>query len=272
MRTLGLIHRVETNGAITSISVEADSAQPAVDVFRSAFGPELTHRDLIVGNRIENRRLESISWGHWQRLNPITVVGAHSLRTTDACADSAQTTVSVVAGPDSGFTLTLDPRRVCLSRLTHADCLTLVDPCISRTPQPLRLDATGAQPAVHVGASVLAPTTAEGSAAGASSSTGRSAPLIRSPPLQRSDDIHIAPKTIDDPRPARPHSGGRSSSPSASAWCWLWSPECGGFCSSASPPLSRDGSPTWWRRSASPATVHNAGSTVTTPWLRRAPD
>ncbi|SDS32238.1 AAA-like domain-containing protein [Brevibacterium siliguriense] len=204
MRTLGLIHRVETNGAITSISVEADSAQPAVDVFRSAFGPELTHRDLIVGNRIENRRLESISWGHWQRLNPITVVGAHSLRTTDACADSAQTTVSVVAGPDSGFTLTLDPRRVCLSRLTHADCLTLVDPCISRTPQPLRLDATGAQPAVHVGASVLAPTTAEGSAAGASSSTGRSAPLIRSPPLQRSDDIHIAPKTIDDPRPARP--------------------------------------------------------------------
>ena len=86
------------------------------------------------------------------RDRPITIVGANSLRTTDACADSARTTVSVVAGPDSGFTLTLDPRRARLSRLPHADCLTLVDPCISRTPQPLRLDATGAEPAVHVGA------------------------------------------------------------------------------------------------------------------------
>ena len=204
MRTLGLIHRVETNGAVTSMTVEADSAEPAFDVFRSAFGPELTHQDLVTGNRLEDHRLESISWGHWQRLNPITIVGANSLRTTDACADSARTTVSVVAGPDSGFTLTLAPRRARLSRLPHADCLTLVDPCISRTPQPLRLDATGAQPAVHVGATVLAPGTTDWSSADASSSTARSAPPIRSPPLQRNDDVHIVPKTIDDPRPARP--------------------------------------------------------------------
>ena len=82
MRTLGLIHRVETNGAVTSMTVEADSAEPAFDVFRSAFGPELTHQDLVTGNRLEDHRLESISWGHWQRLNPITIVGANSLRTT----------------------------------------------------------------------------------------------------------------------------------------------------------------------------------------------
>ena len=204
MRTLGLIHRLETNGAVTSISVEADSAQPAFDVFRSAFGPELTPEDLLAGNRLENHRLDSISWGHWQRLNPITVVGADSLRTTDDCAGSASTTVSVTAGPDSGFILTLDPRRAFLSRLPHSDCLTLVDPCISRTPQPLQLDATGDQPAIHVGATVLAPGTADSSSADPSYSASRSAPPIRSPPLHRSDDIHIAPKTIDDPRPARP--------------------------------------------------------------------
>ena len=204
MRTLGLIHRVETNGAVTSISVEADSAQPAFDVFRSAFGPELTPADLLAGNRLENHRLESISWGQWQRLNPITVVGADSLRTTDDCAGSASTTVSVMAGPDSGFTLTLDPRRAFLSRLPHSDCLTLVDPCISRAPQPLRLDATGDQPAIRVGATVLAPGTADSPSTGASSSVSRSAPPIRSPPLHSNDDVHIAPRTIDDPRPARP--------------------------------------------------------------------
>jgi S-DNA-T family DNA segregation ATPase FtsK/SpoIIIE len=204
MRTLGLIHRIETNGAVTSMSIEAESAQPAVDVFRSALGAELTSQDLDVGNQLDDHRIESISWGHWQRLNPITVVGANALRTTDDCAGSASTTVSVTAGPDSGFILTLDPRRAFLSRLPHSDCLTLVDPCISRTPQPLQLDATGDQPAIHVGATVLAPGTADSSSADPSYSASRSAPPIRSPPLHRSDDIHIAPKTIDDPRPARP--------------------------------------------------------------------
>lgn len=203
MRTLGLIHRIEANGTVTSTSVEADSAQSAFDVFRSALGPELTHRDLAVGNRFEDHSLESISWGHWQRLNPITVVGADSLRTTGISTDSELSDVSVLAGPDSGFALTLDPRRACLSRLSHTDCLTVIDPCISRTPQPLRLDATGAQPALRIGATVLAPGTADSSAVGVSSSAAGSLPPIRSPPHQ-SDDTHIAPQTIDDPRPARP--------------------------------------------------------------------
>lgn len=204
MRTLGLIHRIETNGAVTSMSIEAESAQPAFDVFRSALGAELTSQDLVVGNRLDNHRIESISWGHWQRLNPITVVGAYALRTADDCAHSARTNVTVLAGPDAGFTLTLDPRRACLSRLPNPDCLTIIDPTISRAPQPLRLDATGTQPAAALGATVLAPGTADGSSAGAPSSAARSAPPIRSPPLHHSNDIHIAPKTIDDPRPARP--------------------------------------------------------------------
>ncbi len=204
MRTLGLIHRIETNGTVTSTSVEAESGRPAFHVFRSVLGSELTHRDLAVGNRLEGHNLESISWGHWQKLNPITVVGADSLRTIDTSADSELSAVSVLAGPDSGFTLTLDPRRARLSRLPHADCLTVIDPCISRTPQPLCLDATSARPAVQMGASVLAPGTADGSSARASSSAAGSPPPIRSPPLHRSDDTHIAPKTIDDPRPARP--------------------------------------------------------------------
>ncbi|WP_166973105.1 FtsK/SpoIIIE domain-containing protein [Brevibacterium atlanticum] len=201
MRTLGLVHHIETNGAVTSTSVEADSTTPALDVFRTAFGPTLEPADLNDGNRLDGQDIETISWGRWQTLNPITLIGANTLATVDR-AETELAAVSVLAGPDSGFTLAVDPRRARLSRLCHDGSLTVIDPCISRTPVPLRLDATSSHAAVHIGATVLAP--APGTAATAGTAPSSGTPQIRSPPWGRSDDIHIAPKTIADPQPARP--------------------------------------------------------------------
>ncbi|WP_181273200.1 FtsK/SpoIIIE domain-containing protein [Brevibacterium oceani] len=211
MRTLGLVHRIETNGAVTSSSVEADSTAPALDVFRAAFGPKLEPEDLIDGNRCEGQNLETISWGRWQALNPITLIGAMTLRTVDR-AEAELAPVSVLAGPDSGFTLAVDPRRTHLSRLAHADSLTIIDPCLSRTPMPLTLDATSSQATVRIGATVLAPApgtavtagTTPGTAATTETTPASQTPQIRSPPSGRGEDIHIAPKTIADPQPARP--------------------------------------------------------------------
>src|SRR5699024_11223161 len=55
--------------------------------------------------------------------------------------ESEPASVVVLAGPDSGFTLTVDPRRAQLSRLPHDSSLTIIDPCLSRTPTPLAINA-----------------------------------------------------------------------------------------------------------------------------------
>lgn len=216
MRTLGLVHRIETNGAITSVSVEDDADSSALEVFRSAFGPELLPEDLETGNRCPGGSLERISWGRWLNLNPITVIGANALRTVDRSVDhragSQPAVVSVLAGPDSGYALAVDPRRLSLSRLPHEQSLTVIDPCISREPQLLTIDATDGQGISLLGATVLAPSPETDSRRGtdpnsdspSASSTAAHAPQIRSPPQALADDVHIAPKTVDDPRPARP--------------------------------------------------------------------
>src|SRR5699024_11351278 len=95
--------------------------------------------------------LETSTWGPSQILNPITVIGAQDLRTTaDATqprTESEPASVAVLAGPDSGFPLTVDPRRAQLSRLPHDSCLTIIDPCLSRPPTPLAINpARGREP------------------------------------------------------------------------------------------------------------------------------
>lgn len=159
MRTLGLVHRIEMNGDVESTRIEAESTQPALEVFRALFGPALGPDDLLEGNRLGDRSLETITWGHWQSLNPITVIGAQDLRTTaDATqpgTESEPASVAVLAGPDSGFTLTVDPRRAQLSRLPHDSCLTIIDPCLSRTPTPLAINAAGGRESIRRGATVL---------------------------------------------------------------------------------------------------------------------
>src|SRR5699024_9327361 len=98
-------------------------------------------------------------------------------------------------GPDSGFTLTVDPRRAQLSRLPHDSSLTIIDPCLSRTPTPLAINAAGGQESIRRGATVLAP--------GVAPKPGSARP-VRAPPPHSGDAIPLPPKTFGAPRPARP--------------------------------------------------------------------
>src|SRR5699024_3303610 len=82
-----------------------------------------------------------------------------------------------------------------LPRPPPAPSLPLIAPCLSRTPTPLAINAAGGQESIRRGATVLAP--------GVAPKPG-SAPPVRSAPPHRGEDIHIAPKTSDEPRPARP--------------------------------------------------------------------
>ncbi|WP_096177349.1 hypothetical protein [Brevibacterium aurantiacum] len=78
MNTLGLIHRIDANANIRTDVIEADSELPVLEVFRTVFGPILTSKDLIVGNRLpagsgkrenpENPEsmVKSMAWGRWQ--------------------------------------------------------------------------------------------------------------------------------------------------------------------------------------------------------------
>src|SRR5699024_12657958 len=112
MRTLGLVHRIEMNGDVESTRIEAESTQPALEVFRALFGPALGPDDLLEGHRLGDRSLETITWGHWQSLHPTTVIGAQALRTTaDATQPGTQAEpapVVVPAVPDSACTLHVD--------------------------------------------------------------------------------------------------------------------------------------------------------------------
>src|SRR5699024_6678558 len=84
-------------------------------------------------------------------------------------------------------------RRAQLSRLPHDSCLTNIDPCLSRTPTPLAINAAGGRESIRRGATALAP--------GVAPQPG-SAPPVRSPPPHRDEDIHIAPRTPDEHQPA----------------------------------------------------------------------
>ncbi|MDN6667779.1 MAG: hypothetical protein L0L36_13050, partial [Brevibacterium sp.] len=140
MKTLGLIHRIDANANIRTDVIEADSEQFVLEVLRTVVGPVLTSSDLIAGNSLpegaDNPELivTSMTWGRWEALNPVTVLGVSSL-----FRGSGSATVSVLAGPDSGFTIGIDPRAPLLSRISHPDALTIVDPCMSRQPTRLEL-------------------------------------------------------------------------------------------------------------------------------------
>ncbi|MDK8434744.1 MULTISPECIES: FtsK/SpoIIIE domain-containing protein [unclassified Brevibacterium] len=202
MKTLGLVHRIDANANIRSAVLEADSEQRVLDVLRAVFGPVLTASDLLDGNRFpadgpspETIAL-TISWGRWHSLNPVTTVGARFLHRGRSTAS-----VSVLAGPDAGFALNVDPRSTSLSRVAHPSSLTILDPCIPRRPSRLELDPSHGSAFARMGATILAPA----SDATAPLRTPRTAAsVIRAPPHRPTDADHVAPDAVDDPHPARP--------------------------------------------------------------------
>ncbi|WP_193069663.1 FtsK/SpoIIIE domain-containing protein [Brevibacterium aurantiacum] len=202
MNTLGLIHRIDANANIRTDVIEADSEQPVLEVLRSVIGPVLTLTDLLAGNRLPAESdnpddlVKTMAWGRWQSLNPVTVLGTSSL---DRGSGSAL--VSVLAGPDSGFTIGIDPRTPLLSRISHPESLTIVDPCLSRQPARLELGPAREQTFSALGTTIFSPIS----------------PTIshsRRPPPDTSrtrmfagsgrEPTHVAPESVDDPRPAKP--------------------------------------------------------------------
>ncbi|GAA1562633.1 FtsK/SpoIIIE domain-containing protein [Brevibacterium picturae] len=202
MKTLGLIHRIDANASIRTDVIEADSEQLVLEVFLAVFGPILTWADLVAGNRLPEssgtpeHTVKSMAWGRWQSLNPVTVLGVSCLNRGTGSAS-----ISVLAGPDSGFTIGIDPRAPLLSRISHPDCLNIIDPCMSRRPTRLQLGPTREQEFSSLGTTIFSPTAP---AAAPPPDTASVASLARGPARLGREPTHVAPVPIDDPRPAKP--------------------------------------------------------------------
>lgn len=202
MNTLGLIHRIDANANIRTDVIEADSELPVLEVFRTVFGPILTSTDLIAGNRLPagsgrpESRVKSMAWGRWQSLNPVTVLGVSAFHRGTGSAN-----VTVLAGPDSGFTIGIDPRAPLLSRISQPDCLTIVDPCMSRQPTRLELGPAREQTFSSLGTTIFAPS----ARTRPQPIEARSNPHItRASATPGREPTHVAPAPIDEPRPAKP--------------------------------------------------------------------
>lgn len=217
MKTFGLVHRIDANAAIRTDVLEADSDQLALAVLRTVFGPILSTADLLTDNRLpENTNdpesaLLTMTWGQWQSLNPVTVLGAHALH-----RGSGSAPIWVLAGPDSGFAIDIDPHSPQLSRVASPGSLIIVDPCMSRQPADLELAPARRQSFAHLGTTVFSPSLPSdahveqfprsglSSGTGQALRTGAPARLNRHRPHRHRDPIHVAPTAVDDPRPAKP--------------------------------------------------------------------
>lgn len=215
MSVIGIVHRIDATSHVRTETIEASSAQPALDVFRSIYGPAFTEIDLAGS---------AVPWGEWVHGHPLTILGTAMFST-----GAGPSRLAVLAGPDSGFTLDVDPHTVALSRLPGPGRVCIADPSLSRTPGSLDLDASRPGPFTRLGSTILAPaspafgsTSVPGSPAVASgtvvlpTASVPSAPTARTGPTThrsrsfdsrspfRSATAHIAPDEVDRPRPARP--------------------------------------------------------------------
>ncbi len=198
MKVSGVVQRVEVSGAVRTDVLDADGEQPVLDVLRSVIDEPVTVDDLLASNPgalpppdDPAARVETMTWGQWRGLHPVTLLGGGAFD-----HGSGSTTVTVLAGPDSGYTLAIDPRQTLIGRVPSPDSLLVADPCLSRTPVRLRLAPAGLRTQSLFGSTVFLPDLdrdqlPEAPTGGALSTVG-------------SDTIHVAPHAVEEPRAARP--------------------------------------------------------------------
>lgn len=218
MKTLGLVHRIDANANIRTDVLEADSEQLALDVFRTVFGPVLASADLITGNLLPGessdpedigspddavRAVGTATWGRWQALNPVTLLGASCLH-----RGSGTASVCVIAGPDCGFTIGIDPRAPLLGRVSRPESVTIVDPCMSREPTRLELGPAREQTFASLGTTVFSPASPDLSRSRSAHvrNDAASTPAFggRASARPGREPTHVAPAAVDGPRPAKP--------------------------------------------------------------------
>ncbi len=189
MRTVGIVHRIDANAGLRTEVLEADGAHSVLEVMRAVYGPVLTVADLLDGNRLPDApddpaAVRSMPWDRWVALNPVTVLGARAFA---RC--TGPTPVAVIAGPDSGFSISIDPDRPLLSRTVRPNSVCIVDPCLSRQATRLESDPSSHRPFSIAGATILLPGPTSDCAG-----TGDSAPAT----------AEVIPAAVAEPRPARP--------------------------------------------------------------------
>ncbi|RBP68136.1 FtsK/SpoIIIE family protein [Brevibacterium sanguinis] len=187
MGTVGIVHVIDANATVRTRLLDAAGSQPVLDVLRAVFGPMITAADLVCGNRlppsatVTGDGLAETTWEQWRSLNPVTVLGARALGRT-----TGTTTVAVVAGPDSGFSIDIDPDLPLLSRAPVPGSVCILDPCLSRRATRWVLDPAGRRPFASAGSTILLP---DPSAARGSSGAAAQ---------------EVAPAAVEEPRPVRP--------------------------------------------------------------------
>lgn len=192
MATVGIIHCVDSIGRIRTEVLEANGERPVTEVLRSVYGPTITIDDLLCGNSLPgdsptdisvpgDSAQAAISWDRWQAYNPITILGARNVH-----PGSGSTEVSVLAGPDSGFTIGINSRSPSVSRLADHGGVVVHDPCLSREPVLLELAPERQHPFTTCGATIFAPLTALDA---------------QSPPVAPAT---VSPDRVDEPRASKP--------------------------------------------------------------------
>lgn len=203
MRTTGVLQTIDRSAHVRTDILDADGDLPLLDVLSTVLGRPVSVDEVGAADRPgdlpsadpdmaegERHSIRTPTWAEWRADHPVTVIGAHRFQ-----RGSGPTSVAVVAGPDSGFDLHIDPRTTLLSRVPTDGALLLADPCLSRSPTLLDLGASGTH--TVIGSSIVVP----GSVL---DRVGRGAPPPPPSGIGGRDTVHVAPAAVEEPRPARP--------------------------------------------------------------------
>lgn len=200
-----MLQTIDHGAHVRTDVLDADGDLPLLHVLTTVLGRPVSAEEVAASAHptpggsaapatIEGERtdLRALTWAEWRTDHPVTVIGAHRLD-----RGRGPTSVAVVAGPDSGFDLHVDPRTTRLSRLPSEEALLLADPCLSRSPTVLDLGTSGSGTHAAIGSSIIVP----GSLLDRSR---RGTPPPPSKGLSGHETVHVAPAAVEEPRPARP--------------------------------------------------------------------